>query len=258
MKKVMLTGLILAGLMTGCGDSTDGGDDENSLIHSQGVSCAQCHSAGSEASFTSGGTVFTSLDAANSDTAKYATGYTLRLLLANTGATVNYVAGRGSGNSYTRASAGTINSYTAQVVNSSGVVVNSSATDTHGLTRLDCNRCHTAVGANGAPGRITIGTTAPVPVQVSFSADVMPILTTKCKSCHGSNGNFTVTTAAATFSNLTTNSFLDTTVAANSLLLMKGSNSNASNPHGGGTVIATTSVEYQTIKQWITDGASNN
>jgi len=257
MKKMMAASLILVGLMTGC-DSTDGTseDDDNTVIHSQGVSCATCHSAGSEESFTSGATVFTTLDAAGSDVSKYATGYTLRLYMASTGTTINYTAGRGSGNSYTRASSGSIpNSYTAQVVDSSGVVVNSSAADSHDLTRLDCNSCHSATGSNGAPGRIYTGMTTTVPTTVSFASDVMPVLETKCKSCHGNGGNFTITTASATYSNLTLNNFLDTTTPDNSRLLLKASGSIA---HDGGMVITTTSPEYLTIQQWITQGASNN
>ena len=258
MKKIMLASLILIGLMTGCESTTDSEseEDENSGLHSQGISCASCHSAGSEEPFTSGATVFTTLDAANSDESKYATGYTLRLLLANTGTTVNYRAGRGSGNSYTSASAGTINSYTAQVLNSSGRVVNSSATDSHDLTRLDCNRCHTATGKNGAPGRIMVGSGATaMPARVSFSGDVMPILEAKCKTCHGSGGNFTISTAAGTYSNITVNSFLDTATPSNSRLLKK---SRGTIDHDGGSVIPTTSLEYQTIVQWITEGASSN
>ena len=257
MKKVMAAGLILAVLMTGC-DSTDGTseDDDNTVVHSQGVSCATCHSAGSEESFTSGATVFTTLDAAGSDVSKYATGHTLRLYMASTGTTINYAAGRGSGNSYTRASSGSIpNSYTAQVLDSSGVVVNSSAADSHDLTQLDCNRCHTATGTNNAPGRIYTGSTTTVPTTVSFASDVMPVLENRCKSCHGNGGNFTITTVSATYSNLTLNNFLNTTTPDDSRLLLKGSGSIS---HDGGSVIAMTSTEYLTVQQWIAQGADNN
>ena len=271
MKKWITTSVILIGLLSGCSttsDSTtseitseseneieDDNENESSVLHSQGVSCATCHGAGSEESFTSGATIFTTLDAANSDTSKYATGYTIRLLLENIGSTVNYIAGRGSANSYTNASAGTINSYTAQVVDASGNVVNASAANTHDLTRLDCNRCHSAVGSDGAPGRIVTTTTTPtVSASASFSADVMPILEMKCQGCHGNEGDFTVTTTDATYTNLTSNNFLDTDVADNSRLLRKGSGSF----HGGGTIISTTSTEYLTIQEWIMQGASNN
>ena len=264
MKKVMAASLLIVGLMTGCDSTTDSEseENENSVLHSQGVSCATCHSAGSEESFTSGATVFTTLDAANSDTSKYATGYGLRLLLAG-GSAVTYSSGRGIGNFYTRTSTGTFNDYTAQVVDSSGVVVNSSNTDSHDLNRLDCNSCHTAAGTGGAPGRIHVGitttpTTPTIPASASLSTDVMPILEAKCKSCHGSTSRRTfkvMATATDTLTNLTTNSLLDLVTASNSRLLQKGSDTVS---HDGGRVIATTSVEYQTIEQWIAAGASNN
>lgn len=280
MRKWITTSVILIGLLTtGCSSTSDTttsettsefedefneiedeNENESSVLHSQGVSCASCHGAGSEESFTSGATVFTTLDAANSDASKYATGYTIRLLLENTDATINYIAGLGSANSYTNASAGTINSYTAQVVDTSGNVVNASAANSHDLTRLDCNRCHSAIGSDGAPGRIlaetTTTTTEPtVSASASFSTDVMPVLEMQCQSCHGTSGDFTVTTVDATYLNLTSNSFLNTAVPDDSLLLQKGSGSTF---HGGGTVISTASSEYLTIQQWIMQGASNN
>ena len=107
-----------------------------------------------ENQFTSGATIFSKLNASNSDSAKYANNYSLRLVLENTGAIINYSIGRGTGNVNTTFNTGTVNSYTAQVINTQGSVVNSSATNSHDISRLDCNSCHTSSGTNDAPGRI--------------------------------------------------------------------------------------------------------
>ena len=86
-----------------------------------------------------------------------------------------------------------------------------------------------------------------------FTADVMPILNTKCKSCHGSNGDFMITTPNDTYANI---SDLKASVTeAGKYLYDKGSNTVG---HGGGEAIATTSAEYATIKSWVDAGADFN
>ena len=175
-----------------------------------------------------------------------------------------YRLGRGDGNSYlTQFSGG---SFTAQVIDTNGNVVNASAPSSHDSSRLDCNRCHTSGGAAGAPGRIvnyqlnsTSSTTQSVPAGtntttcVSFSKNIMPILSTKCKSCHGSNGNFSVSSANGTFANIT--ALKGSNVAGAQYVLGKASNTIG---HGGGLVISSSSAEYKTLKAWISEGATNN
>ncbi len=134
---------IVTALLTGCEGSTSD--------HHQGVNCAQCHSGGENA-FTSGASIFSTLNAGNS-TEKSADNYSLRLVLAQSGSKINYSTGRGSGNAHATFNAG-VARYTAQVVDAQGNVVNSSATNSHDSSRFDCNRCHTSSGVNGAPGRI--------------------------------------------------------------------------------------------------------
>ena len=222
-------------------------------IHNQGKACLKCHS------FASGVTVFARLNAPTKSAG--ATGYKIQL-----GNSYVYNAGRGSGNSnLVRYSGG---KYTANVIDANGNIVNSSANMSHDASRLDCNRCHTASGANGAPGRIVnkrisasnnAGVVAVVPAAanattcVSFSKNVMPILSAKCKSCHGSNGRFSIGSTNATYANI--GGLKSPMTSAAQYLIGKGSNSIG---HGGGRVISTSSNEYKTIKAWITEGALNN
>ena len=252
----------------GSGDSGDSGGSKGSGdsggSHNEGRNCLSCHS------FTSAGTVFTSLHASNNTPG--AAGYRIKL---STG--VVYRSARGTGNS--RASSFPSGKFTAQVIDPNGNVVNSSADMSHDASRRACNSCHSSSGNNGAPGRITSKrlssvtptttptTTTTVPtntnctnadgssgsVAVSFNSNVLPILSAKCKSCHGSNGRFKVTTANATHANIT--ALKGSATAGGTYLIGKGSNSIG---HGGGQVISTSSAEYTTIKAWVAAGAPNN
>ena len=221
------------------------GSSDSGGSHNEGRNCLDCHS------FASAGTVFTSLNAANSTLG--AAGYRIKL---STGTV--FGSARGTGNSYTNSFPS--GNYTAQVIDPSGNVVNSSADMSHDASRRACNSCHSSTGNNGAPGRITharlssatpTGTTASA--CVSFNSNVLPILNAKCKSCHGSNGKFTITTANATYDNIT--ALKGSSTAGGQYLLDKGSNTQG---HGGGQVISTTSAEYTTIKAWVSENALNN
>jgi len=289
MKKELYISLLAAALLTGCGSTTDSESEssessesessessesgDSSITHYEGQTCLTCHggsASGAEGKyFRSGVTVYNSLNSS-----VFVDGYIVKLLMDN-GATISYAAGRGVGNANsglynTTLDGYSANKYTAQLVNSSGTVVNTSGAYSHDSARLDCNSCHTATGLNGAPGRVTPSTTTPTTTTttttttpststspLSFSADVMPLLTASCQSCHGSSGSFTVTTALATYSNITAlkNGGVDTVTPDNSYLLQKASNSVG---HGGGAVWATTNSSYVTVKTWITEGALNN
>ncbi len=301
-------------------DYLDYYDDEDAN-HNQGANCAACHSPGTttyygyssssyydddddysdddysdddsydnDEVFDSGATIFTSLTAANDDITKAAYGYSVQLLL-NDGTTVNYKIGNGIGNVNATFNAG-ITTYTAQVINTKGEVVNSSLTNSHDASRFDCNSCHTATGANGAPGRITSfqytiptldtnttvmdtnmtvvdtnttvmdtnmtvvdtnTTTTQMAASISFSASVLPILQTNCQTCHGASGNFSITTSVSPYAGVIP--FVDTANAENSALLMKATNTTT---HGGGVLFNTTSTEYTTIRDWISQGALDN
>jgi len=101
------------------------------------------------------------------------------------------------------------------------------------------------------------GTTATPPPTTSasktFGADVMPILIAKCQKCHGENGRFMITSANATYNNIT--ALKGSALAGAQYVLSKGSGTVG---HGGGTVISTSSAEYATIKSWVDAGAANN
>jgi hypothetical protein len=180
MKTKLLLGLIGIMFLSGCGsDSTTVGssitsqttdddneenDDDDSITsysvisHNQGSACLACHAAPADGAdgkdYLSGGTVYTQIDGSSSDT--YANGYIIRALL-DTGLTIDYNDGRGTGNSYSDNSALSSDySFTAQVLDSNGNIVNQSATNSHTTSsNLNCNSCHTVSGDNGAPGRIT-------------------------------------------------------------------------------------------------------
>lgn len=129
-------------LLTGCGEG-----DEYQTTHNQGVNCLECHN------FTGGGTIFTTIDAANRDSSKAAKGYGIQLLLEN-GTLIKYSQGNGVGNMLYAGSKSNIGYFTPQITDAQGKVVNQSSLNSHDVGRLACNRCHTQEGLNGAPGRI--------------------------------------------------------------------------------------------------------
>ena len=135
----LLLSLIAIPFMVGC-------EDENSASHNQGADCLACHG------FTSGATVFNKLNAKGGNSTDAASGYSIQLLLENN-TTIRYSSSRGIGNvNYT--GSGNIGNFTAEVIDSSGNVVNKSLKNTHNDSRLHCNVCHSSSGLNNAPGRI--------------------------------------------------------------------------------------------------------
>lgn len=284
MKKLSLScvylGLVI-GLLSGCNTATtatdsenktatsigenESGENENYTVHYQGQDCMTCHSS----QFSSGGTIFNELNAADGDTAKTSALYTIRLAVkdsvGNTIQNISFAKGRGTGNAYVSWINGGSLQYIAEVVDGSGNVVNKSAT-LHNQSRFACNRCHTSAGTGGAPGRIvsydyytqTSGATTETTTgatNVSFANDVYPVLQQKCQMCHSttSGRRFQVdSTASATHANLTANALIDTVTPSSSLLLQKGSGAVS---HSGGNALGTS---YTTVLTWIQEGGSNN
>ena len=229
---------------------------------------------------TSGATLYGELHGDNDTLTK---GYSLRLVLESTHEVITYHTGRGTSN-FSLNTNYNLNNFTAQVVDANGNILNTSQTNSHDGTRLDCNKCHTQNGNSGAPGRISVigivsttssssssvdntptsnssssssSSSASIPSKaLSFSQDVMPILESKCKACHGSNGRFKVTTNSETFNNLTVNGFLNSTNPDDSKLLQKARNFASS--HGGGAVLVKGSAHYTTLSDWMIEGAQNN
>jgi len=184
------------------GDSNYNEGGENSTSHYEGQSCAKCHSSG-ENQFTSGGTIYTTLH--DGSKTKTAINYSLRLVLQNTGTIIRYGIGRGVGNAYSTFNKGTVNSYTAEVLDPSGKVVNKSYANSHNLSRLDCNSCHTSAGATiggiKAPGRI-----------VTF--DLSGTSSTKVTNAVSAVASATTTTTTAATTTTTTATTPATTTAA--------------------------------------------
>lgn len=141
-------------LTVGCSSSVSEYTDSNSSLHNQGKACLNCHGSTivSDYTFTSGGTVFTTLHAADDNTSAYAKGYMIQLKMSGSGEVVSYLPRLGCGNSHTFTSIDT--SFTARVIDENGTVVNSSNLFSHGTGKLNCNSCHTAEGTHSAPGRI--------------------------------------------------------------------------------------------------------
>ena len=97
-------------------------------------------------------------------------------------------------------------------------------------------------------------TTPPATMSTKkFTADVMPVLVSKCQSCHGSKGDFSVTSASGTYANIS--DLKSTVTAAGKYVYDMGSDTLN---HDGGLIIATGSSEYNTIKSWVDSGADFN
>lgn len=88
---------------------------------------------------------------------------------------------------------------------------------------------------------------------LSFAADVHPLLIDKCSQCHGANNSTAYKLTGEAEADLATVlTFVNTGAPADSTLLKKGSGQTS---HGGGAVIEVDSAEFETIVQWLTEGA---
>jgi hypothetical protein len=90
--------------------------------------------------------------------------------------------------------------------------------------------------------------------SLSFATDVYPLLTI-CQNCHVSGGAASATSllfagnAATDYTTIL--KFVDTSAPEGSRMLSKMSG----NGHGGGTIYAAGTPEYQTVLHWIQQGA---
>jgi hypothetical protein len=89
---------------------------------------------------------------------------------------------------------------------------------------------------------------------LSFAAGIYPLLTI-CQNCHVPGGAASSTslifTGAAATDYQTVLQFVDTAAPASSRILSKVSG----NGHGGGTIYAAGTTQYETILAWIQQGA---
>jgi hypothetical protein len=91
---------------------------------------------------------------------------------------------------------------------------------------------------------------------LSFAADVHALLVAGCQHCHSTGqeagDSSLLLTGGAADDFTVTSRFVDVSSPATSRLLAKMAGNSS---HGGGTVYAMTSPEYQTILRWIQEGA---
>lgn len=100
--------------------------------------------------------------------------------------------------------------------------------------------------------------TQEITTNVSFSANVLPILTTDCatnSSCHGSGGHSPELSADKAYDNLTGLGYTDTTDAEGSIVykLIISTSGNKMPPNGN---LAPEKIGY--ILAWIKQGTQNN
>ncbi len=98
-------------------------------------------------------------------------------------------------------------------------------------------------------------------VTYTFQRDIYPLLHERCRKCHGSNGNYSVTTPEETYDLLLHipprastgyDAFIVPGDPQHSLLFQKAQNIEL---HGGGEQIAPGSDAAKMLKAWILQGA---
>ena len=157
MKHFVAIALLLTGALTACttaGTTADAscktsgtrwtGANSGSSEMNPGMACISCHTSGGEGpKFQIAGTVYTAGDDANTCDGIASTAIEI---IGADGTTVTATS-NAAGNFYLNS--GIKTPYTARVVKNGKVRVMTTKQDSG-----DCNACHTATGAEGAPGRI--------------------------------------------------------------------------------------------------------
>ncbi len=93
----------------------------------------------------------------------------------------------------------------------------------------------------------------PSGADLSFSADVKPLLAV-CASCHsGGAGGWVYAGGVESYDAVS--SEIDTITPQDSELLIKATGGDG---HGGGAIFSASSSSYNTIVNWISQGAQNN
>jgi hypothetical protein len=112
-----------------------------------GGTCIACHSSGEGPSYVIAGTVFPTMTELTDCNGSNGAG-TLSVVVTGADNNVVTIPVNDVGNFYTRQRV--VFPFHAKVVSSTGKELSMTDPQSTG----DCNGCHTAVGANGAPGRI--------------------------------------------------------------------------------------------------------
>ncbi len=115
--------------------------------------------------------------------------------------------------------------------------------------------CGSDNGSSSNGGNKPAACTPPATPTVKFSANVYPILTAKCGTCHNDASTTLPKFASASVqtSYQAVSQFVDTAHPAQSPILVWGTGGNA---HPGGAALDTT--DAQTVQTWITECAQNN
>ncbi len=124
-----------------------GGNSGSSQMN-PGMDCIACHGNGHGPRYAIAGTVYS--DGADADTCDGVTGVSIELKSVDTGETVTATS-NSAGNFFLQNNQMFAGKYTARVINN-GKVRAMATPQASGA----CNSCHTATGANGAPGRVII------------------------------------------------------------------------------------------------------
>lgn len=128
---------------------------------------------------------------------------------------------------------------------------------TAGCSWLTFSSCADPFSRGEVGEEVTTNGTAPDPdgggvddkIEISFSEDVYPILQSKCSACHAGAGFGAYKLSGDVASDYpTVKALVDTASPGDSKLLVKGLT----------MALTAGSVEYETIKAWITQGAANN
>ena len=118
----------------------------------------------------------------------------------------------------------------------------------------DFSRGATQMNTGGTGGTAAGGGTGDGQGSLSFATDVYPLFSV-CKNCHApggaASGTSLIFSGNAASDYPTVLQFVDTSAPASSRILSKLSG----NGHGGGTIYAAGSPEYETLLAWIQQGA---
>ena len=86
--------------------------------------------------------------------------------------------------------------------------------------------------------------------DVSFSAEIAPIYTSKCTSCHTTGNQNPDLTSANAYNSLNSSRYINTSDPASSLIYTK--------PSPTGNHVKYSEAEAALVLTWITQGAQNN
>ena len=88
-------------------------------------------------------------------------------------------------------------------------------------------------------------------LEVNYTQNVLPVFENKCASCHHTSGVSPLLMGPNSYNSIISGGYINTSSAKDSKLIIK---INGGHPQPG----ALSSIEEQTLLQWIEEGANNN